>query len=140
VATQVPPVLQAIARAPWRGIITTAQDALWTSALTGVAELAERMVFAANAPALEKAAGDSWSRSSGADVPASLCLAPFEIAPKIVATGAASYLQGLHKKWSFVFVGFGPGDPDLSMLAGRHPWRQSVDAGTLLRGARAVAP
>jgi tetratricopeptide (TPR) repeat protein len=120
VATQVPPVLQALARAPWRGVITTAQDALWTSALTGVAELAERMVFAANAPALEKGRGRFLIQIFGrSDVPASLCLAPFEIAAKIVATGAASYLEALHKKWSFVFVGFGPGDPDLAMLAGR---------------------
>ena len=120
VATEVPPALQAMARAPWRGIITTAQDALWTSALTGVAELAERMVFAANASALEKGPGRFLVQIFGRpDVPASLCLAPFEIASKIVATGAADYLQGLHKKWSFVFVGFGPGDPDLAMLAGR---------------------
>ena len=120
VGTQVPPVLEALASAPWRGIITTAQDALWTSALKGVAELAERMVFAANAPALDKGRGRFLVQVFGrADVPASLCLAPGEIGPKIVATGAASYLHGLHKKWSFVFVGFAPGDPDLAMLAGR---------------------
>ena len=120
VGTQVPPVLEALAGAPWRGIITTAQDALWTSALKGVAELAERMVFAANASALDKGRGRFLIQIFGrADVPASLCLAPGEIGPKIVATGAASYLQALHKKWSFVFVGFAPGDPDLAMLAGR---------------------
>ncbi len=120
VATPVPPILQAMARAPWRGIITTAQDALWTSALADVAESAGRMVFAANASTLEKGRGRFLIQIFGrSDVPASLCLAPFEIATKIVATGAASYLEGLHKKWSFVFVGFGPGDPDLAMLAGR---------------------
>ena len=118
--TQVPAVLQAIASAPWRGIITTAQDALWTSALTGDTELTGRMVFAANARALESGRGRFLVQIFGRhDVPTSLCLAPFEIGPKVVATGASSYLEGLHKKWSFVFVGFGPGDPDLAMLAGR---------------------
>jgi tetratricopeptide (TPR) repeat protein len=120
VGTQVPAVLEAMAGAPWRGIITTAQDALWTSALKGEAGLAERMVFAANAGTLEKGRGRFLIQIFGrADVPASLCLAPGEIGPKIVATGAASYLQSLHKKWTFVFVGFAPGDPDLAMLAGR---------------------
>jgi len=119
-STPVPALLQAIAAAPWRGIITTAQDALWTSALTGDAELTGRMVFAANAPALESGRGRFLLQLFGRqDVPASLCLAPSEIGPKIVATGASSYVQALHKKWSFVFVGFGPGDPDLAMLAGR---------------------
>ena len=117
---QVPYALQAIASAPWRGIITTALDALWTSALAGDAELAGRMVFAANAAALENGHGRFLIQLCGrADAAASLCLAPFEIADKIVATGAGKYLENLHKKWSFVFVGFSPGDPDLAMLAGR---------------------
>jgi len=117
---QVPVALQALADAPWRGFITTAQDALWTSALASDAELSGRMVFAATAAALENGRGRFLIQIFGrADVPASLCLAPFEIGPKIVATGARAYLENLHKKWSFVFVGFGPGDPDLAMLAGR---------------------
>jgi len=49
---QVPGALQALARAPWRGIITTALDALWTSALAGQSELSARTVFAAQATAL----------------------------------------------------------------------------------------
>ena len=119
-SVQAPVTLQAIAAAPWRGIITTALDALWPSALAGDAELPGRMVFAANAAALDNGHGRFLVQLCGrADAPASLCLAPFEIASKIVATGAGKYLESLHKKWSFVFVGFGLGDPDLAMLAGR---------------------
>ncbi|HEX7507044.1 MAG TPA: hypothetical protein VF550_09750 [Polyangia bacterium] len=119
-STQVPAIVQAIAHAPWRGVITTTQDGLWMSALAGSAELAGRLVFAANAPALETGRGRFLVQLFGRpDVPTSLCLAPFEIGPQIVATGASRYLEGLHKKWSFVFVGFEPGDPDLAMLAGR---------------------
>ncbi len=116
----VPEAIRAAARAHWRGIITTALDALWTSALAGDAEVANRMVFAGNAAALDSGRGRFLVQLFGrTDVPASLCLAPFEVGPKIVATGAAKYLENLHKKWSFVFVGFAPNDPDLNLLAGR---------------------
>ena len=119
-STPAPEAIQAAARAPWRGVITTALDALWTSALAGDAEVANRIVFAGNAAALDSGRGRFLVQLFGrADVPASLCLAPFEVGAKIVATGAATYLESLHKKWSFVFVGFAPNDPDLHMLAGR---------------------
>ncbi len=117
---QAPLTMQAIAGAPWRGFITTEFGALWTGALAGEAGVSERMAFAANAAALESGRGRFLLQLFGrADVPASLCLAPSEIAAKIVATGAGNYLENLHKKWSFVFVGFALGDPDLGMLAGR---------------------
>jgi tetratricopeptide (TPR) repeat protein len=117
---QAPAGIQAIARAPWRGIITTALDGLWSAALAGDAEVANRMVFAGNASALESGHGRFLIQLFGRhDVPASLCLAPFEIGPKIVGTGASKYLESLHKKWSFVFVGCEPSDPDLAWLAGR---------------------
>ena len=120
VAAQVPESLRAIAKAPWRGIIATGQDAIWTTALAGEADLAERVVFAANVPVLHQGRGRFLVQLFGrADVPASLCLAPREIGPALVATGAVDYLETLHKKWSFVFLGFAPDDPDLDLLAGR---------------------
>jgi tetratricopeptide (TPR) repeat protein len=119
IAAQVPESIRTLASAPWRGIVTTGYDGLWTAALGDPTEKSERMVFAANAAALEPGRGRFLVQLFGrADVPESLCLAPFEIASKIVATGASEFLVGLHKKWSFVFAGFGPGDPDLAMLAG----------------------
>jgi len=118
--TPVPPTIQAAAGAPWRGFISTALDGLWASALAGDSELENRMVFASNAAGLDSGRGRFLLQLFGrTDVPASLCLAPFELAAKVVATGAARYLENLHKKWSFVFVGFAPDDPDLAMLAGR---------------------
>jgi tetratricopeptide (TPR) repeat protein len=118
--SQAPEALQALANAPWRGIITTGLDSVWTAALANAPDLAGRMVFAASAATLEAGRGRFLLQLLGRpDVPASLCLAPFEIAPKIGATGATKFLENLHKKWSFVFVGFSPGDPDLALLAGR---------------------
>ena len=118
--TEVPQSIRALARAPWRGIIATGYDGLWTAALADETGSSERTVFAAQAAALEPGRGRFLVQLFGrADLPESMCLAPIELASKIVATGASEFLQGLHKKWSFVFVGFGPGDPDLAMLTGR---------------------
>jgi tetratricopeptide (TPR) repeat protein len=117
---QVPESIRTIAHAPWRGIVATGYDSLWTAALADEPDKSERMVLAAKASKLEPGRGRFLVQLFGrADVPESLCLAPFEISAKIVATGASEFLCGLHRKWSFVFVGFGPGDPDLAMLAGR---------------------
>jgi len=117
---EAPGSMTAVARAPWRGIVTTALDGLWSAAVAGDVEVANRMVFAASASALESGRGRFLLQLLGRpDVPASLCLAPCEIGPKIIAPGAGKYLERLHKKWSFVFVGFDPEDPDLDWLAGR---------------------
>ena len=120
IATEVPESIRTLARAPWRGIVTTGYDGLWATALAEPAEKSERLVLAAQAANLEPGRGRFLVQLFGrADVPESLCLGPAEIAAKIVAPGASEFLVGLHKKWSFVFVGFGPGDPDLAMIAGR---------------------
>ena len=117
---QAPEAVQALAQAPWRGIITTGLDSIWTTALAASPDMAGRMVFAASAAALENGRGRFLLQPFGRpDVPASLCLAPSDIAPKIVATGAAKFLDGLYQKWSLVFAGFSPDDPDLALLAGR---------------------
>jgi len=119
-STAVPESLQALARAPWRGIVTTAFDHLWASAVADDAELSARTVLAGKAASLDSGHGRFLLQIFGRfDVASSLCLAARQIAPKIVATGAADFLQRLHKKWSFVFVGFSPNDPDLALLAGR---------------------
>ena len=120
VRSQAPDAIQALANAPWRGIITTGLDSMWTAALGNAPDLAGRMVFAGSAATLEGGRGRFLLQLFGRpDVPSSLCLAPFEIGPKILATGAAKFLEGLHKRWSFVFAGFSPSDPDLALLAGR---------------------
>ncbi len=119
-AVQVPAAVRIVAHAPWRGFITTTFDALWATALADDAEVVSRTAFAANASALESGRGRFLLQPFGrADVPASVCLTPAEIPAKIGATGAASFIAGLYNKWSFVFVGYRPDDPDLNMLVQR---------------------
>jgi len=117
---QVPEAVAALAGAPWRGLITTTFDALWATALAGDAEVANRTAFAAGASALEHGHGRFLLQIFGrADVPASICLSPAEIPAKIGSSGAAAFLAGLYHKWSFVFVGYQPDDPDLNLLVQR---------------------
>lgn len=119
-AAAVPEPIQAVAAAPWRGIIATGYDGLWAKALADQGEKPERLALAAHASTLEPGRGRFLVQLFGRpDVPDSLCLGPTEIVPKLVATGAADFIAGLYKKWSFVFLGFGPADPDLALLAGR---------------------
>ena len=116
---EVPESIRAVARAPWRGIVTTGFDALWGTALALEGEKPERIVGATGAAALEPGRGrflvQLFGRTDGPDL---LCLAPAELAPKVVATGAGEFVLGLHRKWSFVLVGFGSDSPDLAMLVG----------------------
>jgi tetratricopeptide (TPR) repeat protein len=117
---EVPDSVRALAHAPWRGLITTTFDALWATALADDAEVVGRTAFAANASALAHGHGRFLLQIFGrADVPASLCLAPAEIPAKIGATGAAAFVASLYHKWSFVFLGYQPDDPDLTLLVQR---------------------
>jgi len=117
---QVPAAISSVAHAPWRGLIATTFDPLWATALADDPEIASRTAFAANASSLEHGHGRFLLQIFGrADVPASLCLAPAEIPAKIGATGAAAFVASLYHKWSFVFVGYRPDDPDLAMLVQR---------------------
>jgi len=117
---EVPDAIKTVAQAPWRGFITTTFDALWATALAGDAEVAGRTAFASTASTLEHGRGRFLLQLFGrADVPASLCLAPAEIPAKIGATGAAAFVANLYRKWSFVFLGYRPDDPDLTLLVER---------------------
>ena len=117
---QVPEVIRTVARAPWRGFISTTFDSLWALALANDPEVVSRTAFAATANTLEHGRGRFLLQLFGrADVPASLCLAPSEIPAKISATGAAAVVANLYHKWSFVFVGYTPSDPDLTLLVQR---------------------
>ena len=119
-ATPVPETIRAVASAPWRGIIATGYDGLWAKALAEQGEKPERLAFAASAASIEPGRGRFLLQLFGRpDLPDTLCLGPSEIAAKLVASGASQFLAGLYQKWSFVFLGFRPGDPDLAMLAGR---------------------
>ena len=119
-ATPVPDIIRTVAGAPWRGIIALGYDGLWAKALAEQGEKPERLAFAANAASIEPGRGRFLLQLFGRpDLPDTLCLGPSEIVAKIVASGAGQFLAGLHQKWSFVYLGFRPEDPDLAMLAGR---------------------
>jgi hypothetical protein len=119
-AAEIPECIRTTARAPWRGIVNTGFDALWSNALSGADCKPDRIVSAAGTATLEPGRGRFLVQLFGrADVPDSLCLAPVELGQKVVAPGAGDLLLGLHNKWSFVYVGFNPDAPDLAMLASR---------------------
>jgi tetratricopeptide (TPR) repeat protein len=114
----IPDALKAVAKAPWRGFIVTTFDALWAAVLADDAEVAQRNVLAAHAHTLEEGRGRFLLQLFGrADAPGSLCLAPAQVPTKVGE--AASVVANLYQKWSFVFLGFGPNDPDLFMLMHR---------------------
>jgi tetratricopeptide (TPR) repeat protein len=116
----VPEAIQAMATAPFRGYLTSGFDGLLAGALSSRPELTGRMVFAADTATLESARGPFLIQLLGrSDMPASIILSPSELASKVMGTGAGKYLETIHRKWSFVFIGFGPNDPDLVLLAGR---------------------
>ena len=48
--------------------------------------------------------------------PETLALSPAQLRRKVGPTAAAA-LRGLYRRWSFVFVGFEVGDPDLALIA-----------------------
>ena len=70
IATEVPESIRTLARAPWRGIVTTGYDGLWATALAEPAEKSERLVLAAQAASLEPGRGRFLVQLFGrADVP-----------------------------------------------------------------------
>jgi tetratricopeptide (TPR) repeat protein len=115
---QIPDTLKAVGKAPWRGFIVTTFDALWAAVLADDAEVAQRSVLAANASSLEEGRGRFLLQLFGrADAPGTLCLAPAQVPARV--GDAARVVANLYQKWSFVFLGFGPDDPDLFMLMHR---------------------
>ena len=54
-----------------------------------------------------------------ASAPESLCLGPRDVRTKVALSGTGALLAEAHRRWSFVFVGFRPGDPDLALVAER---------------------
>ena len=116
---QAPNAIEVIARAPWRGIISTGLDACWSLALAGSPEWAGQALLAGQVGSVASGSRFFLQLLGKPSVPESLCLAPVEVGPRIVATGAAQLIAGLHTQYSFVFVGFAPDDPDLALLAGR---------------------
>src|SRR6185436_4761867 len=51
--------------------------------------------------------------------PESICLGPRDVRAKLARGTTGALLAEAHRRWSFVFVGFRPGDPDLALVAER---------------------
>jgi tetratricopeptide (TPR) repeat protein len=112
-----PPLIAAVAAAPWPAVITT-----------GFADLSSpdagpdtaRAVLTAGMPATVAAPTtrlliQALGRPAA---PESLCLSPADWRAKVVASGLLDVIADLARRASLVFVGFQPGDPDLEWLAG----------------------
>jgi tetratricopeptide (TPR) repeat protein len=115
---EVPAPLAAVAQIPWRAVVTTALDDLW-----------ERAAAASGVPTLVLLPGQRHELDDPqrmllqlfgrASAPESLCLGPRDVRTKLALAGTGALLAEAHRRWSFVFVGFRPGDPDLALVAER---------------------
>jgi tetratricopeptide (TPR) repeat protein len=112
----VPEPLAAVARVPWRGVVTTGLDDLWPRALAG-----GDMMTIVLGPGEELALGNLRGRFllsllGRASAPASVCIGARDVAVKVARTATTGLLTDAHRRWSFVFLGFAAGDPDLTLI------------------------
>jgi tetratricopeptide (TPR) repeat protein len=110
----VPAAVAAVAAIPWRAIITSGLDELWPRAAADAAPLLPGDTHDLDDP--QRMLLHLLGRAA---VPASLCLGPRDVRTKVAITGTGALLAEAHRRWSFVFVGFRPGDPDLALVAER---------------------
>src|SRR5262249_35127803 len=112
--TEVPETIAAIARIPWRGLISTGYDGLWAAA-TGDGKGDVRLFTPDQAELLAGHRGRFLLQLGGTTAaPDSLCLGD----PRKLATlGISSALRAVGENRSFVLIGFRPGDPDLKLVA-----------------------
>src|SRR4051812_13752448 len=111
-----PEVLGAIARIPWRGVISTGFDGLWVAA-TGESQPDVRVFLPGEAAALAEYRGRFLLQLAGSTgTPDSLCLGFVEGRGRLEASGIGGPLRMLAGGGCLVVVGVRPGDPDLSMV------------------------
>lgn len=128
----VPDELRDVARVPWRGVISTSLDDLWPRALAEQGP-PTTIFLPDEAAALAAHKGRFLLPLLGDPArPESLCLGSADVRQRLGATGAAAAVMDLHRKWSFVFIGFRPGDPDLALLGERVLGASASDAGHFL--------
>jgi tetratricopeptide (TPR) repeat protein len=115
-ATEAPELLAAIARIPWRGLVSTGFDGLWAVA-AGDAQPDLGVFLADQAAALREHRGRFLLELAGSTrAPESLSLGMVEGRRRLGASGIGAALRGLAERRCFVFAGFRPGDPDLAMV------------------------
>jgi tetratricopeptide (TPR) repeat protein len=113
---ETPEVLSAIARIPWRGVISTGFDGLWAAA-AGDAQPDTSVFLPAEASGLAEQRGRFLLQLAGSTrAPDSLSLGPVEGRARLATAAVGAPLQALAAQRCFVFVGFRPRDPDLAMV------------------------
>jgi tetratricopeptide (TPR) repeat protein len=116
---ELPPALVAAAKVPFRAVLTTSLDDLWERA-TAVAALPTVSLLPGQVRDLDDLTGRLLMPLLGrATAPETLCLGPRDLHALLVATSTAAVLAEAHRRWSFVFVGFRAGDPDLTLVLER---------------------
>jgi tetratricopeptide (TPR) repeat protein len=116
---EVPPVVAALARLPFRGVISTGFDGLWAAAAGSTA----RLFGPDDGAALTCHSGPFvWQLGGVAAGPEGASLAALNPRRAARATpapiaGAAATLYTLAERSSFLFAGFRARDPDLGLLA-----------------------
>jgi golgin subfamily B member 1 len=118
--TQATDDLALIARIPWRGVITTGFDDLWNGLLVDDAEQPLRTFHARDARTLEQHRGRFLLHLCGSiAAPETICLSPDDLRRRVTPTGITEVIDQLYERWSFVFLGFRPDDPDLRLVSQR---------------------
>ena len=126
---KVPDWMAPLASIPWRGIVTTAWDDQWDTALGATTADPTTSFLPRDAAALERHRGRFLLHLFGSTAaPETLALSPGDLRRKLGPTGVVETLRGLYRRWSFVFVGFTPGDPDLAMICERLLGGQPTDS------------
>jgi tetratricopeptide (TPR) repeat protein len=109
-----------IARIPWRGVIATGFDDLWEGLLNTDAESPVPAFLARDAQALGRHRGRFVLRLCGTvAAPETICLSPADLRRRVTPTGITDVVDELYERWSFVFLGFGPDDPDFRLVSQR---------------------
>src|SRR6185436_15143525 len=132
----------ALARVPWRAVITTGFDESWARALEATGD--PPVVLSAGEPLVSNTQGQRLLVHvfGHADRPDSLCLAPGDLLSRISAPGLKGLVRDLARACSFLYVGFEPTDPDLEWLASRvlGPAARERPHFGLVTGQRTVEP
>src|SRR6266700_1708932 len=114
------PELALIARIPWRGVITTGFDDLWNALLFDESGQSLPHFHARDAQALDQHRGRFLLHLCGSvAAPDTVCLSSADLRRRVTPTGITDVIDALYERWSFVFLGFGLGDPDLELVCQR---------------------
>jgi tetratricopeptide (TPR) repeat protein len=115
----VPPLVMDLAtRLPWQGVVATCFNDVWERTLkNGRTRRLDPRQLAVNGGRLENGVNPFFLHALGTwSDPETLCFSPSDLRRRPMPAAVATFLRGLFAERSFVFLGFRPGDPDLSLI------------------------